>query len=154
MSNFIATGLGLPRLISDEDVDQDMPIEVNDVHIGKLRILPQPSGEACVAAGANAYVRLNRIFEIMIRRIYPVRGMKEGPRKTSMSYAVSVNEVHRIERELREWTSNLPYGFRLGKGHSPNLLLCVSMTSTPPGLSNNYQLDPNTCYAWLTLMSG
>ena len=113
VSNYTAVFIGLPKLLHDEDVDQEMPLEVDDTCIEKLRILPQPLGKIPTISGANSYTRLQMILERVVRDIYPLKGMRHGPRKGSLSCMVSVRKVQEIEAQLREWSTSLPAGLRL-----------------------------------------
>lgn len=113
LANYLAAASGMPRLLDDENVDQDMPMEANDTYISKTEILPQPAYEVCEIAGMNAYITLHRILERVVRHIYPFSGTKTMPAGESVSYLVSVEQMSQIEQALKDWKKNLPFGFRL-----------------------------------------
>lgn len=114
LCNSIATACGMPKCLSDEDCDQEMPIEVSDTYIEKTRILAQSDKEACLAAGSNAYLRLGMILDQVIRYIYPVKGIKRGSGRDSLSYNVSLAKVEELERELQHWKERLPTRYKMG----------------------------------------
>ena len=100
----LAACCGMPRLLSDEEVDQELPKEVNDVYIGGRRISMQPPSEICYMSGANAYNQLHFIRDKVTRQIYPVKGL--GAQTSDlMAYAVNLETVHQIERELNGWVN-------------------------------------------------
>lgn len=112
--NDLAACCGMPRLLSDEEVDQELPKEVNDIYIGGRRISMQPSSEICYMSGANAYNQLHFIRDKVTRQIYPVKGLG-AQTSDPMAYTVNLETVHQIERELNQWVnSSIPWGYRLG----------------------------------------
>lgn len=118
LGNSVATLTGMPSLLDDENVDQDLPVEANDIYITKSRILPQPACEPCQIAGTNAHIRLCKILDRVVRHIYPRKQVSQRPGEGSASYMVSVDKITEIETALREWTEELPFGFRLGRDSS------------------------------------
>jgi hypothetical protein len=104
----------MPKYPSDEDCDQEMPLEVSDACIEKTRILTQPDGESCPAAGLNAYIRLDMILSRVIQYIYPVKSVIRGSGQGSLSCKVSFAKVEELERELQHWKEGLPTGYRMG----------------------------------------
>jgi hypothetical protein len=112
--NYLAAACGMPKLLDDDNVDQAMPVEVNDAYITTTQILSQPADEVCEVAGMNAYVKLHKILEQVVKHIYPFRGTRNAPARKSVSYMVSIEKIREIEKSLKEWMANLPSGFRLG----------------------------------------
>ncbi|KIW97585.1 uncharacterized protein Z519_01169 [Cladophialophora bantiana CBS 173.52] len=132
LGNYFATACGMPRLLNDENVDQDLPVEVNDAYITKESISPQPPEEVCTIAGLNTIIALHKILDQVVRDIYPPRGVGKIPGSQATTYLVSIEKIKDIERALKGWTENLPFGFRL-KSHSTSrsllrtqYLLCMS----------------------------
>jgi hypothetical protein len=103
----------MPKCLSDEDCDQEMPLEVSDVYIEKTKISTQPDREACLVAGSNAYIRLYMILDRVIRYIYPVKGIKRESGRDSFSYKVSITKVEELEGELQLWKEGLPMGYKM-----------------------------------------
>jgi hypothetical protein len=147
LCNSMATACGMPKCLSDEDFDQEMPLEVSDAYIEQTGISAQPDGEACPTAGSNAYIRLNVINDQVIRYIYPVKGIKRGSRRDSVSYIVSLAKVEELERELRQWKENVPMGYKLGRDEASGSRLRYAF----PNCSLNYPVKPsvehNTSFA-------
>ncbi|EXJ67403.1 uncharacterized protein A1O5_09416 [Cladophialophora psammophila CBS 110553] len=132
LGNYFATACGMPRLLNDENVDQELPVEVNDAYITKEGISPQPPEEVCTIAGLNTIIALHKILDQVVRDIYPPRGISKTPGSRAATYLVSIEKIKDIERALKGWTENLPIGFRL-KSHSTSrsllrtqYLLCMS----------------------------
>ena len=114
LSSEVAACAGLPRLLSDEEIDQELPREVNDAYIQRARILPQPESEICYVSGANAYKRLHMILDKVIKRVYPQSGRNGPGNRGSVSYAVRLDTIREIEKDLHQWSAAIPQGYRLG----------------------------------------
>ncbi|KIY03555.1 uncharacterized protein Z520_00246 [Fonsecaea multimorphosa CBS 102226] len=120
---YFATACGMPRLLNDENVDQDLPMEVNDAYITRTDISPQPLDEVCTIAGLNAIIALYKILEQVVRDIYPPRGISKTHGKQPTTYLVNVEKVKDIERALKGWIESLPFGLRLKSQSVPRSLL-------------------------------
>jgi Fungal specific transcription factor domain len=123
LANYFATLVGMPKLLGDDYVDQDLPTEANDIYITDVKISPHPANEVCHIAGMNAYVKLHNILGQVVRHIYPLRGISKTPGKESVGYLVSIEKIRAIEETLKEWTETVPHGFRLGKDPATGSLL-------------------------------
>ncbi|KAF2098972.1 hypothetical protein NA57DRAFT_76206 [Rhizodiscina lignyota] len=121
--NYVSILAGMPKLLDDENIDQDMPAEVNDVYITKNDISVQPANEVCQIAGMNAYIRLHKILEQVVSHIYPPRGLRKTPDKESASYLVRIETIKGIEQDLDNWMQNVPFGFALGRDTASASLL-------------------------------
>ena len=106
--NDVAACCGMPKMLSDEEIDQELPKEVNDIHIERRRISMQPQSEICYMSGFNAYNQLHMIRDKVTRQIYPVKT------NGSMAHAVNLETINEIEGELNEWAKSTPWGYRLG----------------------------------------
>ncbi|KAI9717750.1 MAG: hypothetical protein M1812_004479 [Candelaria pacifica] len=122
MDVYVGALLGLPRTLHEDDVDQELPLEVNDEFITKERILPMPEGQFSLVAATNAQIRLMLILTRVIKYIYPIKGL-EGTMhgRSNQSYAVSHARIMELERDLQEWMENLPMPLRPGGEVSPKL---------------------------------
>ncbi|PTB53859.1 hypothetical protein M431DRAFT_531499 [Trichoderma harzianum CBS 226.95] len=58
MDIYVSTLLGLPLLVSSDDIDQEYPLEVDDEYITPAGILPMPVGRTSLMMGVNAHTRL------------------------------------------------------------------------------------------------
>jgi hypothetical protein len=114
--------MGLPKLLHDDDIDQNMPSEVDDVCIESSRLLAQPEGKVSIISGANAYAKLHKILESILKHIYPTKGMKCDQRKNLMSCMVSISTVRELEEELHSWHRTLPPALRTENKSTGQLL--------------------------------
>jgi hypothetical protein len=112
MDIYVGALLGLPQMLSDEDIDQDDPVEVDDEFITAEEIKPMPTGRVSYIAGSNAHTRLVQILQKIVRYIYPIKGSR-GPNK-EQSYVVSHAKIREIERDLQVWKESLPMALRPG----------------------------------------
>lgn len=149
LCNLIATACGMPKCLSDEDFDQEMPLEVSDAYIQKTGISAQPDGELCLTAGSNAYIRLYVIHDQVIRHIYPVKGIKGGSGRDLLSYRVSLANVEELERELRQWKENVPVGYKLGRDEASGSRLRYAFLYCFLNYPAKPSVETNTCFAYL-----
>ncbi|KAK4541695.1 hypothetical protein LTR36_007404 [Oleoguttula mirabilis] len=105
MDVYIGAMLGLPQTLSDEDVDQDFPLEVDDEYITKDGILPMPEGQVSLMAAFNAHTRLVQIISKIVRKVYPIKTQHSSPDK---SYSVPFSIIREIEGDLEQWKNSLP----------------------------------------------
>ncbi|KAJ5556051.1 transcriptional regulator family: Fungal Specific TF [Penicillium frequentans] len=108
--NDVASCCGLPRLLNDDEIDQELPREVNDVFISKGEISMQPKDEICYISGANASYRLHIIQDKVTRHIYPFRSVNTVPLDDLMAYGANIEIIREIEEELIEWAKIIPCG--------------------------------------------
>ena len=117
---YVGAMLGLPKSLSDKDIDQEYPAEVDDEYITEHGILPMPEGKVSLVAGANAQNDLVRVLTKVIKYIYPIKGFekrRDGPDKRS--YVVSYARVREIEQDLQAWMDGLPECLRACESSSP-----------------------------------
>lgn len=107
MDIYVGAMLGLPQTLSDDDVDQEFPIEVDDEFITRDAILPQPEGVVSLMTAFNAHTRLVQILQKIVRKIYPIK-IPEPQRVGNKSYSISFSSIREIESELEEWKKSLP----------------------------------------------
>ena len=115
MDAYIGALLGLPQLLSEEDIDQEMPCEVDDECITLNGILPMPKDGVSLMTAFNAHTRLVKILSKTVRYIYPI---KLDESRVDRSYAVSHSKVREIEHDLQDWMESLPVALRPG-GEAP-----------------------------------
>lgn len=98
METYVTTLLGLPTTLSDEDIDQDLPLCVDDEN------LTTPSSPLATSrmTAVNAHIRLIRIMRNLVHEIYP-RAKRSG-NKIGVNYALIV----KYEEELDLWFQSLP----------------------------------------------
>lgn len=113
MDIYVSTLLGLPQMVSMEDIDQEYPLEVDDEFITPTGILPMPEGRISLMAGANAHARLVEIIVKVVKYIYPVRNAKHR-NKSDHTYVVRHSKIREIEQDLQAWLDGLPPALRPG----------------------------------------
>lgn len=104
---YVGAMLGLPQTLSDEDIDQEYPLEIDDEYITRDGILPMPEGVVSLMTAFNAHTRLVNILQKIVRKIYPIN--VQNPRGPGdKSYSVPFSTIREIESEMEEWKTNLP----------------------------------------------
>lgn len=122
METYIVAILGLPRIVTDDDVDQEMPLEVDDQCLTKRGIVSMPDGQVSMITGVNAHTRLIRILGKIVTDVYPTKRMEREASKNTRAYIVNDAKVREVERDLQHWARNLPMHFQPG-ADSPKELL-------------------------------
>ena len=115
LDTYVGAMLGLPNMLSDEDIDQEYPIEVDDEYITTEGIFPSPPNKPTLMTAFNAHTRIVRILAKTVKYIYPVKGPKS---KSNQSFVVSHARIREIEQDLQKWYEKLPEAFRPG-GEAP-----------------------------------
>lgn len=106
---YIGAMLGLPQSLSEEDIDQDDPAEVDDEFITEEGIKAMPPGTVTVMTAFNKHTKLQKILTKIVQKVYPIHvASADGP--MGKSYAVSFATIKEIEREMEEWKASLPQG--------------------------------------------
>lgn len=115
MDTYVSALLGFPRMLSDDDIDQELPIEVDDEYITKDAVLPMPQGTTSLYAASNAHTRLMGILAKVIKYIYPTKGLEQSVQgSATSSYVISHVKIREIERDLADWLDKLPMALRPG----------------------------------------
>ncbi|KAJ5326912.1 Transcription factor [Penicillium brevicompactum] len=120
MDVYVSTLLGLPQMLSDDDIDQEYPIEVDGDFITTQGITQPPSNYTPLMAGCNAHTRLSVIILKVVKYIYPVKNARYRS-KSDQRYMVSHSKIREIERDLQNWMEELPPALRPGTEVSPQL---------------------------------
>ncbi|KAL6713434.1 Gypsy retrotransposon integrase-like protein 1 [Lecanora helva] len=119
---YVGALLGLPQMLSNDDIDQEMPIEVDDEYITMETVSPMPSGKLSFFTAINAHTQLVEILAKTAKYIYPIKESGTWGGKGSQSYVVSHAKVREIEQDLQKWMENLPVPFRPGEETSPEFM--------------------------------
>lgn len=122
METYVIAILGLPRTVSDDDIDQEMPLEIDDQYITKEGVLSMPDRQISEIASLNAHSKLGQILAKVISNVYPTKRMHRDATEKPRAYVVSDVMVREVEVDLQYWAKNLPMQLRLG-GDSPQKLL-------------------------------
>jgi Fungal specific transcription factor domain len=110
MDTYVGAILGLPQMLSAEDVDQDLPLELDDEYITAKGILPMPPDRFPLIRASNAHTSLITILRKVVKFIYPIKGF-EGA-KPGEPYSVSHSRIRDIEQDLQKWMDDLPMELR------------------------------------------
>ena len=113
MDTYVAAMLGLPNMLSDDDIDQELPEEIDDEYITQDGILPMPSNRFPLMKAANAHSKLVVILQNVVRSIYPIKGFKPPEENhPGDGYSISHSRIRQIERDLQAWMDALPIELR------------------------------------------
>ncbi|KAL8734636.1 MAG: hypothetical protein Q9181_003120 [Wetmoreana brouardii] len=111
--------LGLPIMLSDDDIDQELPLEVDDACITNEEMLPMPPGKTSPMAAFNAHVRLVRILAKTVRYVYPLHTMRSISKH---AYVVSHAKIREVEQDMQRWMEDLPQALCPGGEAPPELV--------------------------------
>jgi hypothetical protein len=95
--SFSAAHLGLPRLIREEDVHCEYPVDADDEYVTEKGFLPTLPGESTKLSSALALFRMSRILSRVLAELYP----------TSASHEISFRTMTSLADELEDWSTNL-----------------------------------------------
>lgn len=130
MDIYVGALLGLPKMLSDDDIDQDYPLEIDDEFITTEKILPMPSGQISLIAASNAHTRILKISAKVVKYIYPIKSVEHSVHgRSNPSYRVSHAKIRELEQDLQEWLENLPMALRPGGEAPPELIRQVFIPS-------------------------
>jgi hypothetical protein len=120
MDVYVSTLLGLPQMLSDDDIDQEYPLSIDGEFITENGILPSPEGRIHAMVGANAHTRLSVIVLKIVKYIYPLKTAQHRS-ESDQRYVVSHSKIREIERDLQNWMEELPAALRPGTEVSPQI---------------------------------
>lgn len=111
-------------MLSYDDIDQELPIEIDDEYITKDSVIAMPPGKTSLLfAASNAHTRLMSTLAKVIKYIYPTKGLEQSLQgSTKSSYVISHAKIREIERDLAGWLDKLPMALRPGGEGSPEVL--------------------------------
>lgn len=112
MDIYVGAMLGLPQMLSNDDIDQEFPSETFDEYIKENGILPMPEGAFSLHSATNAHTKLLELLQKVVRYVYPTKPLKPSDGPTSGDYTVSHSRVRELERDLEQWINELPTEFR------------------------------------------
>ncbi|WPG98465.1 Hypothetical protein R9X50_00125600 [Acrodontium crateriforme] len=104
---YVGAMIGLPLTLSDDEIDQDFPVEVDDEYITREGILPMPEGQVSTMTAFNCHTQLVLILAKIVHRIYPIK-MHNQEASKDKSYTVPFSTIREIEGDLENWKTNLP----------------------------------------------
>ncbi|KAL4785648.1 fungal-specific transcription factor domain-containing protein [Aspergillus varians] len=120
MDVYVSTLLGLPQMLSEDDIDQEYPMSIDGEFITEDGILPTPRDRIHAMVGPNAHTRLTVIVLKIVKYIYPLKTAQHRS-KSDQRYVVSHSKIREIERDLQNWMEELPAALRPGTEVSPQI---------------------------------
>ena len=119
LDTYVGAMLGLPQMLSDEDIDQELPAEVDDDYISESGIRPMPPGLIPLIKATNAHTRLTDIMRKMVRYIYPLR--KQNAEVADHNYSISHQKIRELEQDLQQWEDALAPELKPDSNPNPEL---------------------------------
>ncbi|KXJ89969.1 fungal-specific transcription factor domain-domain-containing protein [Microdochium bolleyi] len=113
MDIYLSTTLGLPILLQDKDIDQQLPTEVDDEFITNKGIARPPPGSSSVFEAFNAHTRLMKILAQILEHVYP--SQSAATEADNPTYSINYARIREIENELHEWQRQLPPSWHPGQ---------------------------------------
>lgn len=108
MDIYINSLLGLPRLISEDEFDQEFPVELDDEYITREDYLFDKQGGRLSSSGcANHHTKLTIILSRIVKELYPIKLSSKGGADAVITSGIH-NKVTELELELKHWLDNLP----------------------------------------------
>ena len=105
MDTYVAILLSLPRTVSDEYVNQQLPLEIDDELIMDSEILPMPAHHISIIAATNAHTSLIMVLAKMVKYIYSAPNDVNG---NSGLCRVDYSRVLELEGDLERWFQHFP----------------------------------------------
>ena len=107
---YIGAILGLPTLLNLEDVDQEMPLQLDDESVTSQGIhSPIGNSTFSIQAASNAHTRLQMILGKAVKLLYPIKGPHSQPGRDNTTHIISYAKIREVEEEMRQWQQGLPY---------------------------------------------
>lgn len=103
LDSFSAAMLGLPKLLKEEDIHTEYPVDIDDENVSERGFQPTLPGESTRLSSALALFRGSRILAKVLDEIYPA----------SLSYELSLQKIGGLSSELDMWLDSLPPHLRL-----------------------------------------
>ncbi|KAL8915048.1 MAG: hypothetical protein Q9171_000488 [Xanthocarpia ochracea] len=100
---FSAALLGTPKLLKEEEIHTEYPVDIDDENVSERGFQPTLPGESTRLASALALFRGSRILAKVLNDLYPA----------SPSYDLSLQKIGSLNDELDAWLNSLPPGLRL-----------------------------------------
>lgn len=102
MDTYLTSMLGLPKTLSEEDIDQELPNDVDDSLLASELTPNEP--RTTLMSPVVAHIRLVQVMSRAVKDIYPT---KKPPTALTYTYGVSASNVAEVEGELQHWFEEL-----------------------------------------------
>lgn len=100
LDTYLSAALGRPRSFHDDDIDQDLPVCLDDAQIQRQSLDLAAAGPQSVMSGSVAHMRLSRITANVLRDLYGIR-----PRSTERQLRLAAA----YSDELADWRRGMAY---------------------------------------------
>ncbi|MCJ1285635.1 hypothetical protein MMC26_004976 [Xylographa opegraphella] len=100
---FSAAVMGVPKLLTDNDIQTELPADVDDENVTERGFQPALPGESTKLSSALALFRLARIISKVLQEVYPGDTSRE----------TSLQKIDALSDELDEWNNDLAPHLRL-----------------------------------------
>lgn len=100
---YSAAVLGLPKLMKDDDIHAEYPVDTDDEYVTEKGFQPTLPGEATRLSSALALFRATRILAKVLETVYPAAATHE----------LSLQQLAALDSELTQWYEDLPDHLRL-----------------------------------------
>lgn len=121
METYIVSIMGLPMTLSENDIDQQMPAEIDDDDITDQANLYLPGEQMSIMTAVNAHTRLIFILAKIINQVYPTRRVIKQTNNKSKGYLVSDSKIRETEADLASWVRRLPETLKPGSKSASGL---------------------------------
>lgn len=102
-SSFTAALLGLPKLLNEDDIHTEYPIDIDDENVSERGFQSTLPGESTRLSSALALFQGSRILAKVLEELYPA----------SHSHDLSLQKISALNDELDDWHNSLPTHLRL-----------------------------------------
>ncbi|PWY83701.1 fungal-specific transcription factor domain protein [Aspergillus sclerotioniger CBS 115572] len=99
LDRYLSVMFGRPRLLHDEDIDQDLPDEVNDEDMLQDDPAQRTGSADCMMVASILHFKLGRILGDISRQLYTVNPSSRSP---------PLETAARLTSELEQWKSAAP----------------------------------------------
>ncbi|RAK96091.1 Zn(II)2Cys6 transcription factor [Aspergillus ibericus CBS 121593] len=99
LDRYLSVMFGRPRLLHDEDIDQDLPDEVNDEDMLQDDPAQRTGSADCMMIASILHFKLGRILGDISRQLYTVNPSSRSP---------PLETAVRLTSELEQWKANAP----------------------------------------------
>ncbi|KAL8638815.1 MAG: hypothetical protein Q9226_008956, partial [Calogaya cf. arnoldii] len=100
---FSAAMLGLPKLLREDEIHTEYPVDIDDENVSEQGFQPTLPGESTRLASALALFRGSRVLAKVLDELY----------SASHLYALSLQKIGPLNNELDVWLNSLPPHLRL-----------------------------------------
>ena len=107
MRSFSAAQLGLPKLVKEQDVHCEYPVDADDEYITEKGFIPTLPGEYTKVSSALALFRASRILAKVLDHNYPA----------SDAHEISFRQMTALNDEIDSWSETLAPHLKLQFAH-------------------------------------